>query len=89
MTAEIAAYVCSHVFSNTCPVLLVARAGGEWQCLWGGEHDADEEPKVIGLNHLLERDASLREVMDLPDEWEAERRTVSDPWIRARGTTDG
>lgn len=84
MTAEIAAYVCSHVFKNTRPVLLVSRAGGDWQCLCGGGHDLDEVPHVVGLNHLLERDITLAELQDLPDEWEAERAHVGDAWIRTR-----
>lgn len=89
MMTEIAAYVCSHVFNNTRPVLLVSRAGGDWQCLCGGQHDADELPKIVGLNHLVERDESLREVMNLPSEWEAERASISDPWIRTGATAQG
>lgn len=89
MRTEVAAYVCSYVFNNTRPVLLVSRTGGDWQCLCGGGHDDGEVPKVVGLNHLLERDPTLRELEDLPEEWQAERASVKDPWIRARGTTDG
>lgn len=89
MTTEVAAFVCSHVFNDTRPVLLVSRAGGDWQCLCGGSHEAGEVPSVVGLNHLLERDSTLRALQDLPDEWEAERASVKDPWIRTRATTDG
>jgi hypothetical protein len=88
MTAEVAAYVCSHVFNETRPVLLVSRVGGDWQCLCGGVHDDGEVPNVVGLNHLLERDASLRELEDLPDDWEAERTSVNDAWIRTRESAD-
>ncbi|MFN0191428.1 MAG: hypothetical protein ACKVP5_05550 [Aestuariivirga sp.] len=79
---EIAAYVCSHVFENSKPVLLVSRAGGDWQCLCGGDHAADEVPNVVGLNHLLDRDPSLRELEDLPVDWEAERATTEHKWIK-------
>ena len=79
---EIAAYVCSHVFENSKPVLLVSHAGGDWQCLCGGDHAADEVPNVVGLNHLLDRDPSLRELEDLPVDWEAERTTTKHKWIR-------
>lgn len=89
MTTETAAYVCSHVFNDTRPILLVSRAGGDWQCLCGGEHQAGEAPNVVGLNHLLERDPTLRQLEDLPNEWEAERASVRDPWIRTRPTADG
>ena len=82
MTAEIAAFVCSHVFDNTRPILLVSRVGGDWQCLCGGEHEAGEIPKVVGLNHLLERDPTLQELKNLPDEWEAERTSIDATWLR-------
>jgi hypothetical protein len=76
------AYVCSHVFNDSRPVLLVSRAGGDWQLLCGQEHDSDEVPQVVGLNHLVERDPSLADVRDLPDDWEAERSDPASPWRR-------
>lgn len=81
---ECAAFVCSHVFENTRPVLLVCRADGDWQFLCGGEHDAAELPQVIGLEHLLERDPTLDELRDLEDEWEAERASQTSLWYRRR-----
>jgi hypothetical protein len=79
---ETAAFVCSHVFENSRPVLLVSRAGGDWQFLCGGGHEAQEKPHVVGLNHLVERDGSLSELVDLPPDWEAERTGIGEPWIR-------
>ena len=88
MTTEVAAYVCSHVFNNTRPVLLVSRAGGDWQCLCGGAHDTAELPSVVGLNHLIGRDTTLREIVDLAADWEAERASPKDRWIRTHGQGD-
>jgi hypothetical protein len=79
---EIPAFVCSHIFENTRPILLVSRADGEWQFLCGGTHNDDEIPRVIGLNHLLERDQTLRQILDLPADWEAERKDVTSSWLR-------
>lgn len=76
---EIPAFVCSHVFANSRPVLLVSRAEGDWQCLCGETHE-NEVPKVVGLNHLFERDPTLAELRDLPAEWQAERTAVGSPW---------
>ena len=70
---EHVAYVCSHVFENTRPIRLVSRDGWDWQYLCGGEHDEEETPSVVGVNHLLERDPTLAELQDLEAEWEAER----------------
>ena len=79
---ETAAFVCSHVFENSRPVLLVSRAGGDWQCLCGGGHEAQKKPRVVGLNHLVERDRTLSELQDLQPDWEAERTAIGEPWVR-------
>jgi len=79
-----AAHVCSHVFSNTHPVLLVSRAGGNWRCLCGDEHDPGEPMHVVGWKDLVQRDATLAELINLPNEWEAARLSVDSRWIRAR-----
>lgn len=76
------AYVCSHVFDARRPVLLVSHEDGEWQLLCGGAHDPDETPRVVGLQHLVERDPSLQELLDLPPDWEAERESTGSPWVR-------
>jgi len=72
-------YLCSHVFDNTRPVLFVSRADGDWQFLCGGEHE-NEVPSVVGFNHVLARDPTLAELLDLPHKWEAERTDTSSPW---------
>jgi len=79
---ETAAFVCSHVFDDTSPVLLVVREEGDWMFLCGAEHPPDEEYRVVGINHLTSRDSLLCEVIDLPDNSEAERAEVGAPWIR-------
>ena len=79
---EVAAYVCNHIFNATRPVLLVSREDGDWQLLCGGTHDEDEKPRVVGMNHLIEKDASLREILDLSSNWDAERSAVNAHWVR-------
>jgi hypothetical protein len=77
---EYAAFICSHVFDNSRPILLVVKSDGDRQFLCGDTHD--EIPRVVGINHLLDRDPSLHEVMDLPDNWEAERESPETLWRR-------
>jgi len=78
---EFGAYVCSHIFENTRPILLVSRADGDWQFLCGkADHPVDEVPRLVGINHLVERDPTLAELSDLPEDWEAERVKVGDVW---------
>jgi hypothetical protein len=82
MRRETAAFVCSHVFQNTRPVLLVARENGDWMYLCGKPHAPDEEFQVVGAEHLLQRDPSLADILDLQDNCEAERPHASAVWSR-------
>jgi hypothetical protein len=43
--------------------------------------ETSNTPSVnVGLNQLLEADPTLKAVMELPDGWEAERDSPSEPW---------
>lgn len=77
------AYVCIHVFDGSRPVLLVSRADGDWSFLCGGLHANDASSyRVVGIGHVVDKDPSLRAVMDLPPDWEAERQDVSSDWTK-------
>ena len=82
MKRELTAIICQHIFDDTHPVLLVCRAGGDWQFLCGADHPDGTRPRVVGINHIFDRDPTLRALADLPPEWEAERSKVGDPWAR-------
>ena len=79
---ETHAYVCSHVFHAVRPVLLVAREDGDWMFLCGTLHDEQEDYHLVGINHLVERDACLNDVLDLDEGFEAERDFVGGTWRR-------
>jgi hypothetical protein len=74
------AFVCSHIFENTKDVLYVCKADGDWQFLCGDNHDLSEKPRVIGIGHLLERDPTLHKIINLKDDWEAERVDIQSEW---------
>jgi hypothetical protein len=77
------AYVCIHVFDGVRPVLLVTRPEGDWCLLCGENHEDDASAyRVVGIGHVLERDGSLLEVLDLEPSWDAERTALGDPWLR-------
>jgi hypothetical protein len=80
--AELAAFICVHVFDATRPVLLVAREHGDWMFLCGQNHTSDDDYRMAGTNHLLDRDETLNQVLDLGDGYEAERKVVGGPWVR-------
>lgn len=79
------AYACIHVFGGERPALYVTRADGDWSVLCGEPHP--DEPgyyRVVGIGHLVERDARLAEVLDLAPEEEAERTDAESLWVRSR-----
>ena len=77
------AYVCIHVFESARPVLLVTRPEGDWCLLCGDNHENDASVyRVVGIGHVLERDGSLLEVLDLEPNWDAERAALGEPWVR-------
>lgn len=76
-------FCCEHVFRDERPVLYVCREDGDWQFLCGqGDHPASSEPVVVGVGHLVEKDPSLNQLANLPMNWEAERGSIGDAWIR-------
>jgi hypothetical protein len=79
---EVAAFVCSHIFYDTHPVLLVARENGDWMFLCGQVHGEQEEYHVVGVEHLLMRDPTMRALLDLTENSEAERPSRRGAWTR-------
>jgi hypothetical protein len=78
-------YVCIDVFKSEKPVLPVSRSDGEWCFLCGSGHpDSHEDYRVVCIGHVIERDKSLKETLDLPPDWEAERGEVGGGWIRTQ-----
>ncbi len=76
-------YICTHVFERSRPVLYVTRPEGDWCLLCGDEHpNSASAYRVAGINHVLAHDPSVREVLDLNVDEEAERTVVGGPWVR-------
>jgi hypothetical protein len=75
-------YVCTHVFADERPVLYMCREAGDQILACGGDdHDQVHDSwRVVHLNHLLERDVTLRVIVELTDGSQAERSSVETPW---------
>jgi hypothetical protein len=74
--------VCSHVFDKQRDILYVCHESEGWQFLCG-EYDHDgPQGTVVGIGHLTVRDPSLHDVSDLETNWEAERSSMNEGWIR-------
>lgn len=64
------AYICSHIFNKTHPILYVCREDGDWQFLCGQTHNENELPQIVCLSHMLEYDPTLNELENLKPDWE-------------------
>ena len=75
-------FVCIHVFAGERPVLYLCRDAGDQILACGGDdHDQVHDSwRVVHLDHLLERDASLQVIGELTNGSQAERSSVETPW---------
>ena len=81
---ELGVIACRHVLSGQRSVNLVVHTNdGFWQFLCGNTHQTLAGASAVGLNHLLEFDPSLAAVLDLPNDWYAERSKPGLVWRRA------
>ena len=73
------------VASKAKPVLLVIHEDGHggWQFMDGGDVTGTK-PHVMPKEDLLKLDPTLKEVTDLPVDWEARRNNASSPWVRSK-----
>jgi hypothetical protein len=75
--------VCVDVYPGNKDVLLVSREDGDWSFLCGSTHpESLDQFQVIGMSHLLERDPTLRQVLNLRRDQSAERHELDSRWWR-------
>lgn len=85
-TKRLGTIACECVISGNKPVLAISHAGGDWQmyCSWSGHDfnatDIHQTLKLIGIHHLVERDASLIEALKMPIDVGAERASLNHDW---------
>ena len=79
------AFVCNHVLHATKPVLLVVHSvDDEWMLLCGEGHpNQADQFAILGIGHVLDRDPSLSELLDLGAGYSAERPFPGGQWARS------
>jgi hypothetical protein len=76
-----AVFCCDHVFERSRPILYVRHDhDGDWQFLCGDTHIGG--PRVLCFGCVIELDASLWPLADLPIGWGAERAQPEAEWVR-------
>ena len=80
---ETAVFTTAPVMEGREPIRLVTRdSDGDWQFLCDTTLE-DADCRLVCLGCALERDASLRDVADLPLGWYATRDRPGAAWVRA------
>jgi len=70
------------IIDGSQPILYVVHdEDGDWQFLDGGDVE-EADAATVSLENILQRDASLRSLADLPTGWAAERDAADQPWKR-------
>ena len=80
---HVATITTSKVIEEGHPILLVTHDAdaGMWQFLCGTTNNP-KDGRVVGLSCMLERDASIAELADLPLGWRAWRKSPETAWER-------
>lgn len=61
-------------------MLLVTSEGGDLQFLCGSDDHGPDDCHHVGLDHLLERDPTLTQFLDLDNDLFAERNAADQEW---------
>jgi hypothetical protein len=71
------------------PVLLVIHNADDhsWQFMTGGPVRM-EDAVLVAMSTVVDRDATLYEVADIPPGWEATRPAVGEAWHRSRSPAE-
>jgi len=79
---EFGVIVCEHILDNSRVVkLVVHNYDSIWEFMCGESDHLDyKKSKVIGINHLIDRDSSLSELKKLPIGHFAEKKEFDDDW---------
>lgn len=80
---NVAVFTLKQIIHSNKPILFVSHniEDGAWQFLTGKTTSVDDAV-VVGLEEIVKHDQSLKELFDLPEGWEATRKSISENWER-------
>ncbi len=79
---NLAVIALTRITDGSKPILYVVHdEDGDWQFLDGGDV-SEEDSAIVSLKRIVELDASIKTLADLPRGWAAERASVDKSWAR-------
>jgi len=85
MDSNQAVITCCHVIENDNPILYVShdKDDGGWQFLCLVHSHVEKDARVISLKNVLDKDATISEILELPIGFEACREKPGEPWKKS------
>lgn len=85
---DVATFTVRQIISGNKPILFVNHDAedGSWQFLTGSPLDRSDA-LLVGLAEMLRHDATLVELADLPEGWQASRKHKGADWQRAASSS--
>ncbi len=81
MEYNLAVITTKYILEEGEPILYVIRdEDGDWQFL-DGQDITEADAIVVSLGQIIERDNSIKELLDMPKETEAKRKDTNNPWV--------
>ena len=83
---NVAVFTTKQVLQLRQPILHVSHDedDGAWQFHAGAQHVSAEDAMIVALEEMVEHDATICELADLPCGWIAEREGLGRTWKRAQ-----
>jgi hypothetical protein len=83
---NVAVFTTTHIMRLGKPILYVSHddEDGAWQFHTSAPHVSVRDAMIVALKEMVEHDATICELADLPCGWFAERDAIGGPWRRAR-----
>ena len=80
---NVAVFTLKQIIHSNKPILFVSHNNedGAWQFLTG-ENVSVSDVMIVGIEEIVEHDPTLNELFDLPEGWEATRKSVGRKWER-------
>jgi hypothetical protein len=82
-------YTTNRIKDGEEPIIYVSHDSddGAWQ-FHGPSESKSESAALVCFHHIVDKDASINQLHDLPRGWCASRETPSDPWVREPKPSD-
>ncbi len=82
---NVMAVTTHQVIDKKLPILMVAHYEDDHSWAFTcGTTNKSEDLMLVSMGNIVNLDASLKEISDLPPGWSATRKSINDKWVREK-----